>query len=84
MARTSEQRIAQIERLLSQHDTLVQVVKTHEARLADARGRLDGVDDDLEMFAQHRSVPDDLRERVSRALGSQVPDDVSELAPANL
>lgn len=94
MAMNSQTAVAKVERLLEQHETTIAVVRKHAERLADAKARLDATDGDLEMYAQHRAVSDELRERVSKALAEseaigdgtgddiEVPDDASELADA--
>jgi hypothetical protein len=85
MAMNAATAVAKVERLLEQHDTTLAVVRKHAERYADAKARLDSTDGDLEMYAQHRAVTDDLREKVSAALaesaalGETVPDDAAEL-----
>ena len=85
--------IAKVSRLLEQHAATALVVRKHAERLADARARLDAIDGELEIFAQHRAVSDEAREKVSAALAEstglpgaktdediEVPDDASALA----
>ena len=74
MAMKSETVVEKVERLLGQHDTTAKVVAKHAARHKAAKGKLDDIAGDLEMYAQHRAVDDDLRERVSKALAAELPD----------
>lgn len=88
MAMNAATAVAKVERLLEQHDTTLAVVRKHAERLAEAQRRLAATDGDLEMYAQHRAVGDDLREKVTAALAESeafatvVPDDAAELADA--
>lgn len=68
MAGKSETPAEKVERLLANHDATLAVVGKHAERLDDAKARLDKIDGDMEMYAQHRDVPDDLREKVTAAL----------------
>jgi len=74
MAMKSETVVEKVERLLGQHDATAKVVAKHATRHKAARGKLDDIAGDLEMYAQHRAVDDDLRERVSKALAAELPD----------
>lgn len=73
MAMKSETVVEKVERLLDKHETTAKVVAKHAARYKDAKARLDDIAGDLEMYAQHRAVTDDLREKVSAALAAELP-----------
>lgn len=73
MAMRSETVVEKVERLLGKHETTAKVVAKHAARYKDTKARLGDIAGDLEMYAQHRAVDDDLRERVSAALAAKLP-----------
>jgi hypothetical protein len=74
MAMKGETVVEKVERLLGQHDATAKVVAKHAARHKAAKGKLDDIAGDLEMYAQHRAVDDDLRAWVKNALAAELPD----------
>jgi hypothetical protein len=74
MAMKSETVVEKVERLLGLYGATAKAVAKHAARYKAARGKLDDIAGDLEMYAQHRAVNDDLREKVSKALAAELPD----------
>jgi hypothetical protein len=74
MAMHKETIVEKVERLLGRYETTMEVVAKHASRHRAAKSKLDGIAGDLEMYVQHRAVDDDLRERVSQALATELPD----------
>jgi hypothetical protein len=74
MAMHKETIVEKVERLLGRYETTMEVVTKHASRHRAAKCKLYGIASDLEMYVQHRAVDDDLRERVSRALATELPD----------
>ena len=71
MANKSQAAVEKVERLLGQYQAARALIVKHGERQLAAMNRLDAIAADLEMFAQHRAVDDDLREKVSAALAGE-------------